>query len=556
MFDNIYLNSLFVILVVFLLIICAFFIYDFLIKKNKIKKSWTIQMREYSIYIRYNYRTKKCVIDDFRFIDEEAYEKLVEYVETEEFHSSVLDAKKKEPGTFSYEIRHNNFDLQYEFFIKDISTSEVVIKCEIINQDKKDSIYLKTLDDLKMEHSMAQSKQAGFFYINIKDFNSLNQRYGRVYGDYILEIIRNRLNAIHKYKCSSAYVGSAQYAVYVNKKFTKRRAIRFANYLVKMLTKPINDKYLMLDISVGIGVCIGEYEDFNEFVKYSYVAGDYAKKRMNYNVILYTNAMKSEENLVITCQREVEKIVNTGKVEFNYLPVYNPKKNKYVGYISTPEFHNPLINLDKIKQAASQLDKLDEVMMTIYKKQLMFFIKKRPNKQSKLVIHARLEDLASLIEVYFSERSFQECKIILCLDVKKGYEMINKFSNISSNIGRLLHGGVELATLINSGNMYDYDYILRLSDYLVIDRELLDTSKNNMIENRLLHMTELAKSYDLSLFAMNVDEYLEFERLLKYKVEYVSGKYLGDSASTPTEIEYTRTRLLSKIIKDAEKIKK
>ena len=186
----------------------------------------------------------------------------------------------------------------------------------------------------------------------------------------------------------------------------------------------------------------------------------------------------------------------------------------------------------------------------------MFFIKKRPTKQSKLVIHARLEDLASLIEVYFSERSFQECKIILCLDVKKGYEMINKFSNISSNIGKLLNGGVELATLISSGNMYDYDYILRMSDYLILDRELLDTSKNNMIENRLLHMTELAKSYGLSLFAMNVDEYLEFERLLKYKVEYVSGKYLGDSASTPTEIEYTRTRLLSKIIKDAQRTKK
>jgi len=111
-------------------------------------------------------------------------------------------------------------------------------------------------------------------------------------------------------------------------------------------------------------------------------------------------------------------------------------------------------------------------------------------------------------------------------------------------------------TVSGSGNMYDYDYILRMSDYLILDRELLDTSKNNMIENRLLHMTELAKSYGLSLFAMNVDEYLEFERLLKYKVEYVSGKYLGDSASTPTEIEYTRTRLLSKIIKDAQRTKK
>ena len=261
MFDNVYLNSLVIILVVFLVIISTFFVYDLLIKKNKISKTWDIQMREYSLYIKYNFRTKKSVIENYQMIDQEAYDKLEEYVTTDDFHSSILDAKKSESGTFTYEVRHSNFDLHYTFIVKDVNTSSVVIKCEVIHQEKKDSIYLKTLDDLKMEHSMATSKHAGFFYINIKDFNSLNQRYGRVYGDYILEILRNRLNAVHKYKCSSAYVGGAQYAVYVNKKFSKRRAINFANHLVKALTKPIDDKYLMLDISVGIGVCIAEYED-------------------------------------------------------------------------------------------------------------------------------------------------------------------------------------------------------------------------------------------------------------------------------------------------------
>jgi hypothetical protein len=266
--------------------------------------------------------------------------------------------------------------------------------------------------------------------------------------------------------------------------------------------------------------------------------------------------MESEDNLIITCQREVEKIINGGRVEFNYCPVYNPKKNKYIGYIATPMFKNMLIDLNKVKQAATQMEKTDLLMTTIYRKQFLAFIKRRPSKLSRLIISAKLEDLSSLMEVYFSERSFQECKVMLYLDVKKGYEMINKFSNISSNISRLLNGGVELITSINSNNMYEYDYILRISDYLAIDREVLDSTKNNMIEDKLLHMSELAKNYNLSLFATEVDEYLEFEKLLKYKTEYISGKYLGDSASTPTEIDYTRTRLLTKIIKDAQKLKK
>ena len=164
--------------------------------------------------------------------------------------------------------------------------------------------------------------------------------------------------------------------------------------------------------------------------------------------------MKSEENLVIACQREVNRIVNNGKLELNYSPVYNPKKNKYTGYISTPAFSNLFVNIEKVKQVATQSDKVNELMYHVYKNQLVSFMKRRPHKQSKLVIFARLEDLASFVEVYFSESAFQDCKIILCLDVKKGYELINKFSNITSNIGRLLNEGIELGVVINQANMY------------------------------------------------------------------------------------------------------
>ncbi len=203
-----------------------------------------------------------------------------------------------------------------------------------------------------------------------------------------------------------------------------------------------------------------------------------------------------------------------------------------------------------------QSDKVNEFMYNVYKKQLVSFMKKRPNKQAKLVIPLKLEDLSSFMEAYLTEASFQDCKIILCLDVKKGYEMINKFSNIANNLNRLLNEGIELAVNINQSNMYDYDYILRIADYLVLDKSIIGISKNNLIENRLLNMIELAEDYNLEILAIDVDEYLEFECLLKYKVEYISGKYLGSAASTPTEIEYTKTRLLSKIIKDSQKLKK
>jgi len=555
MFDNKYLNSISILLGVFILTIIAFIAYELFIKNKKSDK-YVFDLREYALYLKYNLRTKKITIENYQQEDLVTAKAIRDFSTQEGFHEDVLNAKKNSDSSFNYVLKLDGYEKQFTFTFKEMIGSNAIIKCDILNQEKKEDMYLKTMEDIRMEHSLAKKKNAVFYYINIKDFNSLNQRYGRNYGDYILEIIRSRLSEIKKYKCSSAYVGAAQYAVYINKKLSKRKAIRFAKDIVKLLTKPIKEKYLMLDIAVGIGICIGDYEDFDEFVKYSYVAGDYAKNRLNYNIILYSDTMKSEENLVIACQREVNRLISTGKLDFNYKPVYNPKKNKYVGYISNPVFSNLFITLDKVKQAATQVDKVNEFMYNVYKKQLVSFVKRRPNKQARLMIFARLEDLANFIEVYFSERSFQECKIILCLDVKKGYEMINKFSNITNNINRLLNEGIELAVMINKSNMYDYDYILRIAHYLILDKSIISVSKNNLIENKLLNMIDLAKSYNLDLFAIDVDEYLEFECLLKYKVEYIAGMYLGDSASTPTEIEYTRTRLLSKIIKDSQKTKK
>ena len=45
------------------------------------------------------------------------------------------------------------------------------------------------------------------------------------------------------------------------------------------------------------------------------------------------------------------------------------------------------------------------------------------------------------------------------------FKMINKFSNISSTISKIIEEGIELALEIDTGNMYDYDYILKHANY-------------------------------------------------------------------------------------------
>ena len=75
MFDHVYLNSLIIILVVFTITIGVIFVYEFLIKTNRLSKSWKISLREYSVYIKYNFKTKKYSIENIQDIEIESMEK-------------------------------------------------------------------------------------------------------------------------------------------------------------------------------------------------------------------------------------------------------------------------------------------------------------------------------------------------------------------------------------------------------------------------------------------------------------------------------------------------
>ena len=116
--------------------------------------------------------------------------------------------------------------------------------------------------------------------------------------------------------------------------------------------------------------------------------------------------------------------------------------------------------------------------------------------------------------------------------------------------------GIEIASELNYSNMYNYDYILKNSTYLVLDESIVSNMNNILVKNRVLNVIELAKTYDLDLLAVDVREYIQYENLLKYDVNYFSGTYFGKNVKKPNEIEQSKTKIFAKFIKDSKKGKK
>jgi len=538
-----------------LTVVIGFFVVILIVNKvkNKKVKVENIKQKKSSLYIKYNLKNREITINNYTYLNIDVSKNIVNVSRKEEFFDKVNNLQKNTNEKINYIEKTDNFIIDLTFSYRDTIDDCVVLRCDYSVEKIIKPVTLMNIEEMKKIHENSKEKTAAFYHLNIKDFNSINHRYGQNCGDYILETIKYRLSKIEKKHLYKGYIGSDKFVIYFNKKIKKKRAIKLIKNINKKISKPLDIGYINIDLIFGIGICVGKYDNLNEFINGAYVASDYAKKRKKYNMVIYNEGMNLEGNVIGICEEEISNVIDDKIVNIDYNPVFYYSKSKFVGYISNVVFGNKLIDFDKIKNVATQKNKIDQFMIAIIDNQLISYIKKRPNKSSKLFINLKLEDLATFLEVYLSNPSYSDCKIVICLDVRRGYEMINKFSNISSNISKIIQEGIEFALLINYNNMYDYDYIMKNASYLILDGTIVSNMNTTLSKNKVINLFELAKNYELDLFALDIKEYIEFENLIKYNVHYFSGPYFGKSAKKPNEIEQSKTRIFAKFMKDSKK---
>lgn len=552
---SIYLICIIILSSIFIGIIGIFVTIHFIQNKKNKDIINNLTQRKSSLYIKYDLQKEEIMINNYSHLNVEISKLIVEMSKNKEFKDKLNNLAEKQEGKFQRKVSDDNFVYSFNFSFVSLEESNVIIKCDYDIEKVIEPTKIKTIDDLKFMHSESKRKAGVFYYLNVKDFNSINQRYSQTCGDYVLEVLKKRLVKLEKNNLQCAYLGSDEFAIYYNKHINKKKALNLIKNILKKITKTIDIGYVSIDLVIGVGICIGKYEELDSFIDCAYVASDYAKKRKKYNIVIYNEEMKLEENIIDVCENELDLVIHTKEINVNYSPVFFYDKIKFIGYISNPVFSNSMVTYEKLKNVAIKEDLIDKFMGIVIDNQLVNYMKKRPNKNSKLYLNLKLEDLATFLEIYLSNPSYVDCKIVVCLNVKKGYEMINKFSNISSTISKIIEEGIEIALEIDTGNMYDYDYILKHANYLILDSNTVKNMNNSFIKNKAINVVELAKNYNLELIAIDVDEYIQFENSLKYGVHYFSGSYFGKNTSKPGEIEQSKTRIFAKLTKDSKKTK-
>ena len=103
----------------------------------------------------------------------------------------------------------------------------IILKC-VYKRDFKEEveIELPSLEEFKKNMKKFKKRHGVMFYINVLEFNLINQRYGRLSGDYVLSIFKSRLKEFENRNVYPLYLSKDHFALFVNKKVREKKIMK------------------------------------------------------------------------------------------------------------------------------------------------------------------------------------------------------------------------------------------------------------------------------------------------------------------------------------------
>lgn len=177
-------------------------------------------------------------------------------------------------------------------------------------KDPLTRVYKKDAAEEIIACKMRENMQlpGALFLIDVDDFSSINDTYGKIYGDSVLKTVASRIYTSFMVRDIVARVASDIFLVYCEDISSVERAERLAKKVMARL-----DEYVILrderklQVSVGIAMFPQDGEDYETLYSHADIALWYAKQQGKGSYSVYDSARKYVSYIGQTHQKLVEK---------------------------------------------------------------------------------------------------------------------------------------------------------------------------------------------------------------------------------------------------------
>ena len=445
-------------------------------------------------------------------------------------------------------INNKNGNLEFKCYLHNITEQKENIEKINVSKNQDELTGLnnrKRLNELVKEKLLSYTNKeyrSALLIIDLDNFKLINDSYGHLYGDKLLEKFAEDLKRIVKDENCIGRFGGDEFLIFLSDIESLDEIKKFNNEIEEILKKPyiIGNNTIYITVSIGIGLFPDDGENFETLLKSADAAMYKAKNDGRNQWKMFNNNISKEINRIYIIQKGLRKALDEDEIYVVYQPKISLEDNQINGFEALVRWNSKEIG------AVSPAEFIPIAENTKLIIQIGKFVLREVFKKIKYLIDEGYDNFkiaVNLSEVQLREGDFLEyfnllinefnisCKYI---EVEITESMIMK--SIDKNIEylqQIRNLGVSIA-LDDFGTGYSsLNHLTKLPiDVLKIDRSFIkEMTKNQKNKYVVENIIELSHKLNIKVVAEGVEELNQLQYLEEMNCDMVQGFYFSKPES-------------------------
>ncbi len=371
--------------------------------------------------------------------------------------------------------------------------------------------------------------------INIDDLKLINDSYGHVVGDKVIQTVAQRLKKVVKHKDILARVSGDEFVLVLEHVGAERNILSILTRIIKKIKEDmiINNNTFNISVCIGVSIYPNNGLDAESLVKHAETALHSAKTLGSSRYEFYNESMTSEVLDKIRLEKEVIDGVINNEFEVYYQPQIDLASNKVIGAEALIRWNHKEKGILGPNEFLPYLESSNQIIIlgeTIINEVCYFFKElddKNILKNGKIAVNLSGVQIVNSDIVDITRKAIYNSGLSpSCLE----FEVVETFimEDMESSIklfNDLKMLGVQLA-IDDFGTGYSSLYYIKNFplDKLKIDKSFIDgipnSKKDNAITNTII---ALGQGLDLTVIAEGVENQDQEDYLKKHGCNEVQG---------------------------------
>ncbi len=178
--------------------------------------------------------------------------------------------------------------------------------------------------------------------IDIQQLKRINEAYGHLCGDAVLQAFSRRLTEIDKKRFIASRFGSDEFVIYVKPSRSEPDVTNILNKVFQSITGNYNISHIKLDVDICAGVVVSSVKQtLNDLHMKAGLALAEAKASQEQLWVIYDECMNEAYHKNKRLREDLKKAVEANALEVHYQPIVSSRSLRVVAYEALARWNHP-----------------------------------------------------------------------------------------------------------------------------------------------------------------------------------------------------------------------